>query len=249
MALTGFTASIFLWRTAAVLTAYPLMLSAWVNNTVAGVQSIVSLDLSTDVNQRAAIIRLNNLQPQATAFDTFAFVAATSTAVTSGAWRQFSGCFLLTTQREVRHTGGNFATDGTSCAPATPDRTWIGTSQGSEASAPSGAIAEVSIWDLTGVSTVADRDALDAKLAAGGNPLNITAEGSQPWSGKLRAYWPLLNTSDLADASGNGHLMTMQGSLTTFGSHPTIDAEGPQTLNVVSSEALLVGDTRRELVP
>jgi hypothetical protein len=138
-------------------------------------------------------------------------------------WFNMCGSWVSSASRSAWFNGGTAGNDTTSISPTTPDRTNIGSNFGNFSFPSAAGLAEISVWDLTGF-TSGNRDSLAAAVAAGGNPLNITAQVSQPWSGKLVAYWPLTNASTLTDSSGNGHTLTMVGALTNHASHPTIDA-------------------------
>ena len=143
-------------------------------------------------------------------------------------WFHAGVMFNSTAQALYRDAATPFGSSETDAITA-PTATKIGVhgpGGNSEHWATAGALAEISVWNTSGMSG-ANVTSLDAKLFAGQNPITINAESSQPWTGKLVAYWPLTNTSDLGDASGNGHTLTMQGTLTNFGSHPTIDPTGP----------------------
>lgn len=147
----------------------------------------------------------------------------------NAAWFHVGGLFNATSQKVYRDAATPSTASGTD-AITTPTETKIGLHGPSNTLAWSntGALAEVSVWNTSGMS-VANIDALDAKLynggsgGAGGNPLNINAEVGQPWTGKLVAY--VLNSANsLTDLAGNGHNFTMAGTLTNFGSHPNIEA-------------------------
>jgi len=171
-------------------------------------------------------------------FDTSTFAEAASSAVSSvNTWFHCGGEWISTTSRASLLNGANRGTNTTSVNPAASDRVYIGhLAVDNEIMGSTDGIAEISIWDGAGMTT-GNMDSLLGKLynggaaGAGGNPLNITVEAAQPWTGKLVAYWPLTNTTDLADASGNGHNLTMQGTLTNFASHPTIEAAGSPVPN------------------
>jgi hypothetical protein len=149
----------------------------------------------------------------------------------NAAWFHVGAGFLAADQAVYR----NASSGGASVADTvlTPTATTIGVhgAGGNSASwANAGALAEISVWDTTGMTT-GNVTSLDAKLynggagGAGANPLNVDAELAQPWTGKLVAY-VIDSANSLTDLAGNGHNFTMQGTLTNFASHPTIDAPG-----------------------
>ncbi len=233
MGLTGWSTANFLRRAAAVVTGYPVMISNWGfrDFTANGAYTLAAADLSTTTLQRFAYTRLvivPAVVAQIIQYDgTVLTQADDGGTFPTSAWAHFSGCAISTTEREIRLMGGNFGTNATSCAPAAPDQFLIGKNQADEAWGNTAGLAEVSVWNLTGF-TLANRTSLDTKLAAGENPLTITAEAAQPWTGRLIAYWPLTNTTTMtSDASGNGHTLTANGTLTNFASHPPVTPAGP----------------------
>jgi hypothetical protein len=162
--------------------------------------------------------------PSASSYDGTTFDEAyAGAAVPDTTWTHVFGEALSTTSRAASINGANRGTNGTTINPSAATGVRIGTrAAGDEFYQAAGAIAEVSIWDGTGMSD-GNRASLSTKLAVGWNPININAEVGQPWTGKLTAY--ILDSSNsLTDLSGNGHNFTMIGTLTNFGSHPTIDA-------------------------
>ena len=137
-----------------------------------------------------------------------------------------TGEIISSSSRAALLNGGGRGSDATSVTgiPASAG-VWIGVLGSNITANPwfnTGGLAEVSIWG--GAMSAAEMDSLSALLAAGDNPINLNAQAAQPWTGQLKAYWPLTSTSDLADASGNGHTLSMVGTLTNHASHPTIEA-------------------------
>lgn len=232
MAVMGFGTANYLRRLSQVINTYPFMISAWQNRQSTTLnRTCVAVTLQADANaQRRGVIRTTAPAAQeatVSAFNNVAFVEIAATvAPPFQTWYHMSGCLVSTVRREARISGGNMAFESTTCDPTASDCVSIGSNLGNEVMDAASGIAEVSLWNLTGF-TEANRGSLDAKLAAGENPLNITAESGQPWTGMLVAYWPLTTHTDLADASGNGHTLSTLGTLSTFASHPTIDPEGP----------------------
>jgi hypothetical protein len=97
-------------------------------------------------------------------------------------WFNMCGSWVSSASRSAWFNGGTAGNDTTSISPTTPDRTNIGSNFGNFSFPSAAGLAEISVWDLTGF-TSGNRDSLAAAVAAGGNPLNITAQVSQPWSG------------------------------------------------------------------
>ncbi len=234
MALTTWDSSNYLRRTAVIYDTLPFFFSIWAYvPTANGFGTTWSLmGEVTSGGDRAGYLYVTNIATagrvaaQSTPADNSAFSSAAASLDT---WFHISGKFISTTSRGVLLNGANGGTNSGSAAPSTMADLYIGFMTSVGGFAPAGGIAEVSIWG--GSMTGANMDSLAAKLfnggaaGAGGNPINIRNEVGQPWSSQLKAYWPLLTVSDLSDASGNGHTLThVGGSLTTFGTHPTIEA-------------------------
>jgi hypothetical protein len=226
MAITGWSTANYLTRAAAVATQ-PILVSAWGLHKATGTQGRAFEVGISGNNQHRRTLQVDAAAlPGAVQHSTSSVtgIAVATAAPAVDTWFQMSGWFLTNTSREITWDNANLGSNTVSKAPSAPDTTRIGLGCGGVGDwATAGALAEVSVWDATGF-TATDRRNLDAKLAAGDNPLAINAEAAQPWTGKLLAYWPMLSHTDLADASGNGHDMTMVGTLTTFASHPPVDA-------------------------
>jgi hypothetical protein len=234
MALTSWSTSNYLTRAAGVRSANPFLMAAWIQVPSApgaigvilqlgtsGVATHVlgSLELSTTPRVRAGATGATTISP------------ATSTSTLSNStWYMVSGEFTSATDRAAQSNGANEGTNATNRNANAPDITRLGI--GADTLLPfhaTGGIGEVSIWDTTGL-TAGEVDSLQDEIATlqGGtsafNPLAIDAQAAQPWTGMLLAYWRLTDSSDVADLSGNGHTLTMVGTLTTFGSNPPVDA-------------------------
>jgi hypothetical protein len=230
MALTSWSASNYLERVAQVINTYPFLISVWLHRVTTGGSCAVYV--GDNVQQRRGQVRIDGTTGavQALTFDgTVINDANTAVGQGTGSWYHGFGEFTAANSVAALINAGNKATNANNPTVGNSDRVRIGVLP--DASQPFGntnGIAEIALWDGTGM-TAGNMDSLATKLfnggvaGAGGNPLLITAEGGQPWSGKLRAYWPLANTTDLADASGNGHTLSMVGTLTNFASHPTIE--------------------------
>jgi hypothetical protein len=223
--LTSWSTSNYLRRLSAVYGTDALCLSVWMNRAVADLDfsrhSLV-LGTSTSDNHRRGINTFNNAL-QASSQSTIG-ASATSITVPTSQWVHLGAEFITTSSRASLVNGADRATNTSAISPNASDSVYLGVKPDAtgELKATVG-LAEASVWNCVGLSE-ANMDSLLVKLAAGENPINVNAEGGQPWSSKLVAYWPLTNTTDLNDASGNGHHLTMVGTLTNHASHPTIDA-------------------------
>jgi hypothetical protein len=216
-----------LYRTAAVISSAPLMLGCWGYKTSAASGTMYGLfvaeaDTSSD-HSRAVRVGATSDTVSAPERATSTAAATASGTVADDAWFFMAGAFVTTSLREAYHGTGNRGENTTGVTVNTPADTLVGVrNSGSDPWQNIGYLAEFQAWDLTGF-TQANRESLVAKLGAGENPQAIDAETSQPWSGALVWYVPANDTSDLNDVVGTAHL-TMQGTLTNAGSHPTIDA-------------------------
>lgn len=227
MALTGWSAANFLSR-AVLIGTEPFMVSAWgfAATGSASYRTAFSSYLNADVgNDNRRTLRLMDTdQVDCEILADPVQGEAIDGTHPNNIWFNMCGAWVSSTLRSVWMNGGTSSNETTSVTPTTPDRTSIGVNGLGDFNWPTaGGLAEVSIWDVTGF-TSGNRDSLAALLAAGDNPINIDAQAGQPWTGMLLRYWPLTNTSTLTDASGNDATpLTMNGTLTNFGSHPTID--------------------------
>lgn len=240
MALTGWSTANYLRRAAAITTAYPYLISAWgyYDAVPAADRTYVALGQAGSNNQVKGRLMGNSAsnRVRANARTTSDGNALATVDTPIGQWHHAASAFVSTTLRAAYRNGAGKGTNATSLNPSAPNDTRIGVTN--NALAPfeaTGGLAEVSFWSLAGMAA-ADYDALVAKLAAGEYPLTIDAESGEPWEAMLLAYWRLQDASDLADHSGNGHTMSMVGTLTQFApggtpSHPTIQvpvaAPGP----------------------
>lgn len=231
MALTSWSAANYLQRLSAVYDTYPFIISVWVN------QPTITAAYAVSIGQQATSdhVRGQMIVESANAFlaltrSTASVFAASTTTLATNTWSLGFGEFIATNSRAASVNGANRGTNTGSISPNASDSLFIGRRQGATDSPfpAAAAIAEVSIWDGTGMSD-ANRASLHSKLynggagGAGGNPININAEVGQPWTAKLEAYY-INSANAITDLSGNGHDLTMVGTLTNFGSHPNIEA-------------------------
>lgn len=230
MALTGWSSANYLIRTAAVRADYPVLISAWAYKPSGASSGAVVHQYfqNTNAEWRSHLGTTGaSEQAQVAVRASNSFGVATSVAVPEDAWFHLMGNFVSTALRECLLDGADKASGTDTRDPTGTNRTAIGLRplDPSEPWPNTGAIAEVSFWDGTGIDAT-NRDALAVKLAAGEVPTEINAEIGQPWTGKLVCY-VLDEENSLTDLSGNGHDFTMQGTLTAFGSHPPVSATDP----------------------
>lgn len=238
MAITGWSDSNYLRRVALVGTQ-PMFILGWFNcASSATFRTIWSQGtVSGGSNYHQAQIDDSNLC-LVESYDGTGDGIISCGGFTASTWQPMAVSLVSNTSRSVWR-GATAREDNTTSVNVTGgSHTIIGRSSPDTAPFTStGGIAEVSMWNATG-QTLANLDSLMAKLynggaaGAGGNPLLITAESSQPWSGKLVAYWPLTSTSNMTtDAFGSNTLTTI-GSLSNFASHPTIEAAAGANTNI-----------------
>lgn len=249
MGLTGWSSANYLSRVTATFGPYPHYVSIWgtISGTTAGTVR-TAVQPGTTATHRRSQTRVvedplsGDRKTRAGVQDAAGFSQALSGGgyPADGSWFHFSGAYVSTTLREARWGGANLGTNTVSRNPDAADRIFIGRrtdGTGEEWKSTDG-LAEVSYWDITGF-TEANRTSLDSKLAAGENPRNVNAEASQPWTGKLVAYW-IDSANTITDLSGNGHDLTQNGTLTDFGSHPTIDAS---VLIMTETESISISES------
>lgn len=226
-ALTGWSTANYLRHLAQVINTYPFFISVWVYvPTGLGTEerTLVAVGQDGQSNQRRASVGLVATVEELFALSrtTGSVVIDTNQIIPKDAWVHGFGEFTSTTFRAISMNGAFRNSVATASDPAASDSLKIGVRpDNSTPFSATGRIAEVSIWNGTGIdetNTLALRD----KLAGGDNPLNVTAEAAQQWTGALVAYWPLTSATDLTDHADTFDL-AMVGTLTTAASHPTID--------------------------
>ena len=241
MALSGWTDSTnYLYRNSLVVTTYPFALDGWgYLHTVPNWYSAIVIGDSSTTDWRGMLGLLGtdsvlHASARSVAAGTVEAISATPPNVPADTWFYWTATFisdqLVTPAREVYLNAANRGTSGEDCAPATADRVKIGVAADlTSCWDASGALGEIAVWNL-GAMNQTQREALWAKRyngsgATGQNPLAINAEVGQPWTNALVAYWRLTNNTDLNDLSGNGHNLSMQGTVTNWGgAAPPVDA-------------------------
>lgn len=250
MALTGWSGTNYLHRIAAVISARPLLIGCWGYRTASATGNLYAMfvaeaDTSSNHSRSVRLDAVNN-DVDAPERDISTAAATTSAAAfPDDTWTFMAATFVSATLREAYYGTGNRGANTTSVSPNTPADTIIGARNGgSNPWEGAGALAEWQAWDLTGF-TQANRESLIAKLGAGENPIAIDAESGQPWTGKLVWYVPGTDTSDINDVVGTAHL-TMQGTLTNFGSHPSIDSLGPDAPTISREPADIAAEEQTD---
>jgi len=233
MALTSWNTTAYLHKAAAI-GAQPFYVSAWAKRPTGTALARNIFSSGASGSAVGQMVIWCNTDDTLQVEQQGAGGAAIATAHPNDIWFHVGGAWIASNSRRAYRNADTPGTNGGSGTPATVADTLIGIGNNiANQWAVAGGLAEVSMWNITGFTT-GNIDSLDAKLynggaaSAGGNPLNITVESAQPWSGKLLAYWPLTSTSDLANAANPGtNNMVMVGTLTNYATHPTIEAVGP----------------------
>lgn len=227
MALTGFSSTDYLFRAAAVWPgAEPFFVNAW-QFRPQGTSQGDGWALSNSGVQDEFRIRINNGNTICQEEDG-GVVSNAGTGIQPPDSTWFSQQADFNTSIQVWLNAANNASTGGGSATGF-DETRVGRSLYGSIFQTGWAIAEVSIWNTSGFSE-ANLDSLAALLHNGGaggngaNPIDVNAQAAQPWTGALVAYWRLQNTSDICDLSGNGHDLSIVGSLSNFGTHPPVDS-------------------------
>jgi hypothetical protein len=234
MAIEGFVASSHLETSPAdpVVTTYPFLISAWGRHGSSGQRTAVRIYNSADFKPWTLAASGHTSSHLVEAREQGSSSSTTcGTGNDTTTWSQMSAWFIATNRREANQNGsmptvctasvGSMATGHNSLVVGK----WTLSSNTWAWSGTNAALAEISIWDGSGL-TVDDRRMLDTLLAAGQNPLVLdVADPAAPWYGKLRAYWPLDNlTTGIQDHSGNGiDLGIVGGNLSVYSSHPEVD--------------------------
>lgn len=228
---TGWSTSNYLKRDAEVYNTRPFFVAVWFNAPAFSATYILFDAAAVGTGQYREIVTSTAPGVRVVEIGNGGSQDLGGSVVTTNTWQLVTAHFVASNARYIEKDAAGKATGTTEVGTvATNTTTRIGAS--ATATSPfnnTGGIAEVSIWG--GSMTTAQMESLSDKLfnggagGAGGNPLNIDREVGQPWSGALVAYWRLNSHTDLADLSGNGHDMSVVGTLSAFGSHPTIEAE------------------------
>lgn len=213
----------------------------WERNDVAanaGVLCDLGEVTGPDAERRQLVARAAG-NPRAGLFTAGGSITADATADNPGGpWFSLTAWFGNGSDVEIWLDGANKGTGAGAVTFAAPDRFQVGANVTllSDAGVDTD-IAEMSVWDPAGF-TLTNRNNLAAKLGAGESPLAINAESGEAWTGRLVAYWRLLDTTDLGDYSGNGFDLTEIGTLANSGEHPPVDilAE-PGGIPIVGSPA------------
>jgi hypothetical protein len=234
MALTGWSTSNYLSRAAATNGGdWPFAISVWGWSPSSSDSRAMCVVGVSGTLTHYQMLALRNVDPgtirSAEASTGTAANAYSTAAITNESWFHGFSTFVSNGSRSA-YLGGSSRgdnTSGISVTFASQDITTIGMHPSPTAAWPAtGGLAEVSIWSLADM-TEANRDSLASLLATpvsgeAPNALEVNEQAGQPWEGKLLAYWPLRTATDLDDASGNGHHLSMTGTLTTFASHPPV---------------------------
>jgi len=228
---TGWSTANYLTRAGVIRNGEGLLISAWVHTYDATQRTIWDQGQSGTANHKRSMLTPGSARIRATSQTTGSGDAQTAATLPIGAWGAGAAAFVSSTLRSAYHSGAGQVDNTTSVVPNAPNQLRIGINNATLLPWQStGAIAEVSVWDITGFADT-DIDALVALLHTlvdgnAPNPMIVNAQAAQAWTSKILAYWPLdVNDTDpYNDKSGNGHHMTMAGTLTAFASYPPVNA-------------------------
>jgi hypothetical protein len=243
-AVTSWSVANYLQRVAATIdntnTGKPFLLSLWgYHTTLAAGRQALCLGATGTINQSQFLDLIITTGLVRAAERDAATQGRQSTGPSLNTWYHLAGAYVATADRWTYLNGtGQQNTSTTNVTPAAA-AIYLGVSCALGAPwDPAGALAEASIWQCC--ANLADRDALNVKLAGGDNPLAIAAEAAQPWTNTLVAYWRLSTPTDLTDLTLHGHDLTMTGTLTTFGTHPPVNAVpaagGPRRVIIINQQ-------------
>src|SRR5262245_60929974 len=170
MGLTGWDGANYLLRSSQIVSTYPFVISAWVHRvTTANQKTICEVGLTGQPNHRRVQFRIDPSQfLQLLVYDNSAIDSATASAtIPASQWSHAGGEAISTTSRAALVNGANRVSNATSVNPSASDRFSIGTALNGEPIGTTDGIAEVSLWDGSGMSN-ANMDSLIAKLYNGG---------------------------------------------------------------------------------
>jgi hypothetical protein len=174
-----------------------------------------------------------------------------TSAITASTWEHIAGFDQAASERRIFLNSALVNQLVNALTPAAPAWTRIGSRFDGTWNNSTWQYAEISTWDIAGFS-VAQVEALASRLytLVGGkipNPLNVTADAGQPWTGKLLRYWPLTTNADLNDAMGSGDNFSVNGTVNTSGTaHPDVEAYSALANLVPDMEPLYYGATLLE---
>lgn len=231
MAITGWGAN-HLLHAGLVVSDYPFAIDGWCHVPSYSDSQFVNVTNSdqTAVRGRATYLAANTFSSEVYVSSGPTSYLASVASPPLNTWVYFTSTFISTILREAYINAGSRGTNTSTLDPGAADRVMIG-----EWSDSNIGLGEIAIWNL-GAMTQGQRETVWSKRYNGGsggngaNPLAIDAEPGQPHTGSLVAYWRLSNTSDLSDRAGNGHNLSIVGSLSTWaGAAPPVDAEPSTT--------------------
>lgn len=225
-------------RAAALLTAVPMTLSAWVRPAdTTSSKAVCGIGNLTGSNNNFGLFLTNAGKAEAYVSQNGSFGEAITTAsYSANTWHHLAGVFPANNSRSVYLDGGNKVTETTSITPAGVDRTSVGLQrQGGSGSQFYflGRIAEVAVW------SVALSDAEVAQLAAGANPRTIQASS-------LVEYWPITGQAVVNPAETGVHA----GLELVFNDNNNIpvQADGPPGISTNGTRRSLRGRRHRRAV-
>jgi hypothetical protein len=206
----------------AVLSAMPLTMACWFNQSALATDEMIAMSDGTTSNRyELSLVSTGKVRSQVQGT-----VTTTSATYTANAWHHAAAVFAATNSRAVYLDGGNKVSSTTSAgSPAGLNLTQLGTGPG--LSFYAGILAEVALWNVA----LTDQE------------INCLAMGVRPnrvRSGNIIAYWPLfgLNSPDV-DYSGSKQNLTVTG--TALANHAPVTLWTPKRVGAPLIEVAAVG--------
>lgn len=204
-------------RTAAILTAAPITIAAWVYpENVTDVMYVISLHKAAAASADHFVLQFGGafagdpVRAQCNGAGAGVVAAATTTGYSANAWHHGCAVFASATDRRAFLDGGGKGTNTTSRTPTGIDSTAVGALDIGTTGAMTGRVAELGIWN------VALTDAEVAALARGISPLHIRRAN-------LVTYNDILGlASPEPDFSGQGAHLTVSGTPTQAAHAPVM---------------------------
>lgn len=191
---------------AAVVTAYPFTLAAWVNTDLTGLQTILTQQATGGTASSGWQLRLSGTNQVIMRSGTQA--ATTSTTLGTGTWGHACGVCTSATARAAFLNGGGKGTSTANNTPSSIAATSLAQPDAMDTARLNGRLAEAAVWDVA----LSDQEVVI--LALGASPLLVRPQS-------LRAYWPLIGRYDPEIDLRGGFPLTLTASPATA-DHPRI---------------------------
>lgn len=221
MPLTGFSNANHLKRAAAIA-ALPFVVMAWIRGTTGDPDAAIfqlGVDGSDNSRRGLEITGTRNISGSSVDGAGVSALATATVAAPASGWFHACAALVSNTSRAAYLNGAAKGTNVTSNAPAAPNVVYLGVQPALVATPFAGAMAHVSLWDATLLSS-GQIDALALAGAAGAHPLGLHHDPGSPFRGLGIAYWALRASGDQRDLFDHGHTLTQVGALTVVQDEP-----------------------------